>query len=123
MTVSGRKNADSRLLAALAAGKTVAESATEAGVSQSTVYRRLDDQEFRQELDKIKDNILSNTVAKLTDACSEAVETLRALLGCDSPSTRLGAARSILELSVSMRTAVDFADRISDLEKKNGKSK
>ena len=52
MANRGRKSADSVLIVALAAGRTVGEAAEEAGVSPRTVHRRLDDPEFRQQLSK-----------------------------------------------------------------------
>ena len=118
MTGHGRKNADSQLLVALSTGKTVSEAAAESGVSESTVYRRLGEADFQNELNRIKDAILASTVARLSDCCSQAVTTLRELLDCGSPNTRLGAARSILEMSVSLRTNVDFAERITRLEER-----
>ncbi len=47
MAARGRKNADVELVAALASGSTVREAAQSAGVAERTVYRRLEDAEFR----------------------------------------------------------------------------
>ena len=122
MAGGDRKNANSQLLAALATGSTVREASELTGVSQRTISRRLKDSKFKAALDQRKDQILTAAVAKLSNASTMAVDTLRELMTCDTNSVRLGAARSILELSVSMRTAMDFADRIAVLEgKQNAK--
>ena len=44
---NGRKSADEQLAAALAAGSRIVDAATTAGVSESTVYRRLKNDNFR----------------------------------------------------------------------------
>ena len=118
MASSGRKNANCKLLAALAGGSTWKEASALTGLSQRTISRRLKDPKFKAALDWRKDQILTATVAKLTNASTIAVDTLRELMTCDTNSVRLGAARSILELSVAMRTATEFAERIAALERR-----
>lgn len=122
MAGGDRKNANSQVLAALATGCTLREVSELTGVSERTISRRLKDPKFKAALDRRKDQILTATVAKLSNASTMAVDTLRELMACDTNSVRLGAARSILELSVSMRTATEFAERIAALEgKQHGK--
>ena len=47
---------------------------------------------------------------------SAAAKALRELLACESPAVRLGAARSILELGVKIREAVELEERVGVLE-------
>ena len=122
MAGGDRKNANSQLLAALATGCTLREASEQTGVSERTIARRLKDPKFTAALIRSKDQILTATVGKLVNATTRAVSTLQGLLDCEAHSVRLGAARSILELSVSMRTAVELTERITRLEEKqNGK--
>ena len=118
MASNGRQSANLQLLAALASGSTWQEASAATGLSQRTIARRLKEAQFKAALDRRKDQILTASVAKLVNATTKAVGTLDGLLGSESHSVRLGAARSILELSVSMRTTVEITGRITALEEK-----
>jgi hypothetical protein len=50
MAQKGKRNADQRLLLALACGATVEGAARQCGISESTVYRRLADEDFRRQI-------------------------------------------------------------------------
>jgi hypothetical protein len=98
---SGRKTADDALIAALAGGATVAEAATQAGISERTAWRRLQDDAFRQRLDAARQQTVQVAVDTLSKGSTRAARTLVALLSRrQCPSTRLAAARAILELPV-----------------------
>lgn len=118
MAASGRRNADDRLALLLAAGKTVADAAETAGVSQRTAFRRLDDAEFRAGVTTLRGEMIGRAVGRLADASTKAVETLTALLTSDSATVRLGAARSILELGTKLREATEIEERLTALEEK-----
>jgi hypothetical protein len=81
----GRKNADAALIAALAAGSTVRDAARGAGVGETTVYRRLQDEAFRKRVDKVRAEMIAQAVGRLADAATDAANTLRTLLGDDTP--------------------------------------
>jgi AcrR family transcriptional regulator len=112
----GRSNADAALLAALASGATVRDAAKSAGVAERTVYRRLDDPEFRRRVDSTRAEMVSQAVARLSAAATEAVDTLRDLLSSDMDFARLGAARAILEIGIRLREHGELAERIATLE-------
>jgi hypothetical protein len=54
----------------------------------------------------------------MADGMTEAADTLRDLLGSTSPTARLGAARSILELSVKLRESIELEERLQALEQR-----
>jgi hypothetical protein len=116
MAGSGRKAADDVLALALAAGATVADAARQAGVSERTVYRRLDDTAFRWRVTHTRASFVSQTVGLLADAMTDAARTLRDLLTADSDAVRLGAARAILDAGVRLRESEELAERIAVLE-------
>jgi hypothetical protein len=119
MKRTGRKGADERLLLALACGATVESAARQAGISESTVYRRLVDDEFKQRLLAMRAEMVQRTACTLTAAGTEAVKALLGLLQPATPhSTRLGAARAVLELGVKLREAAELEARIAALEAK-----
>jgi hypothetical protein len=111
-----RRNADLPLIAALAGGATIESAAARAGVSERTARRRLDEPEFRKQVDEARREMLTRAVGKLADAGTEAAETLRKLLQAESESVRLGACRAILELGTRLREAEELERRLVALE-------
>ena len=111
-----RRSADDVLVAALAAGSTKQEAARLAGVGERTVYRRLDDPQFRRRIEQARAELVGQTVGRLTDASTAAVATLRALLEAENESVRLGACRTILELGRNLRESEELERRLAVLE-------
>ncbi len=117
MAHTGRKNANEKLLMALAVGGTVEQAAQAAGVSRSTAHRRLRDPEFLRQLRQTKNDLARRTAGLLAGACGEAVKTLLTLLREPAPfAVRLGAARAIVELSLKTREAGELEERVNALE-------
>jgi hypothetical protein len=117
MAHRGRRNADERLLLALACGTTVEAAARQAGVGESTVYRRLQDAEFVRKLQALRADMVQRTAGMLTAAAGESVKTLLALHKETTPvAVRLGAARAILELGMKLREVTKFEQRLTAVE-------
>jgi hypothetical protein len=105
------------LLLALACGATVEAAAQKAGLSARSVYRRLKRPAFRRRLAERRAELVRRASAALSAAGLEAVKTLLALLGQPTPpATRLGAARSVLELGVKLRDLTEVEERLRRLE-------
>jgi hypothetical protein len=114
----GRENADPVLIANLAAGMTTQDAARAAGVGERTVTRRLSEEGFRRRVREARDALIAQAVGKLADAATEASQTLRGLLGTATPpAVRLGAARSILEMTMKLQEHHNHAERIAALER------
>lgn len=112
------KPVEEALVLSLACGSTVEAAAQKAGVSIRTVYRKLEDREFKLKLKEFRSELVKRTAALLSAASLEAVKTLLALMESNTaPSTRLGAARSVLELGLRMRDVVDIEERVAIMEK------
>ena len=107
MAASGRKNADSELIASLARGTTVKEAARTAGVAERTAYRRLKDADFRDRVQEARKAMFEQALGAVASAGVSAVQTLRDLLQASSESVRLSAARSILEMGVKLRESTE----------------
>ncbi len=111
-----RKNEDPLLLA-LACGATVESAARQCGLSDRSVYRRLQDPEFKKRLDRVRADMIQRSAGMLTAAAGEAVRTLLALQKEATPAAvRLGAARAILEVGMKVRQVVEFEQRLAELE-------
>jgi hypothetical protein len=117
MPQQGKRHADSQLLLALACGASVEVAARQAGISESTAYRRLSDPAFRRQLQAVRADLVQRTTGALTAASTEAVRALLELLKATAPPpVRLGAARSVLELGIKLRETADLEARIAALE-------
>jgi hypothetical protein len=112
-----RKKNEDPLLLALACGATVESAARQCGLSDRTVYRRLQDPGFKHRLDKARADMVQRSSGMLTAAAGEAVRTLLALQRDPMPAAvRLGAARAILEIGMKIRPVVEFEQRLTELE-------
>jgi transposase-like protein len=109
-----KQRLDQRLLLALACGATVEGAARQCGVSESTVYRRLADEDFRRQIQQLRSEMVQRTAATLTAAGSESVKTLQQPTA--PPAVRLNAARAVLEIGVKLREVADFEQRLAALE-------
>ena len=117
MAQNGRRSADETLLLALACGATVETAARQAGISERTAYRRLQDTEFQRKLQALRAEMVQRTSGALTAAGMEFVKTLVALAAPGiPPATRLGAARAGLELGMKVREVADLEQRLAARE-------
>jgi hypothetical protein len=115
-----RKNADATLLAALASGATVEAAAKQAGVSEGTVYRRLREPGFKAEIDQARADLIERAVSVLAGISSAAVVTLGQLLKSNRDSVRLGAARTVLEMTIKLRDHAELEQRLAAMEAAQG---
>ena len=116
MAGSGRRKADDALMLALARGDTVAGAAEAASVAERMVYRRLADADFCRRVTELRAAMVQRALGRLADASVEAVDTLRRLLTAGTDSTRLGAAKAILELGTRLRESVELEQRLAAIE-------
>jgi hypothetical protein len=117
MARSKNSRANEVLLAALACGMSQEKAAQQAGVSRSTVKRRLADPEFCRQMEAFRADLVQRTAAALTAAGLEFVKTLVGLTSAGTPpATRLGAARAGLELGVKFRELTSLEGRMAVLE-------
>jgi hypothetical protein len=120
MSVNGRHNADSALVAALAAGMTYADAARVAGVSERTARRRMEDEPFRSQVTAARGDLVQRAVGRASDSLVEAVETLQDLMrSASSESARLGAARALLDF-VGRRRRDPITEAINGLTTVSG---
>ena len=105
-----------RLALGLAQGMTRIDAAAYAEMGERTVYTKLKDPAFVALVADHRSRIVGQTVGKLASAGAAAADKLKALLSDPSANVQLQAARSLLELTVKLRTYNELADRIAALE-------
>ena len=117
MPAGQRKKNEDALLLALACGATVEAAAKQCDLTDRTIYRRLQDPDFRARLQELRADMVKRAAAMLTAAATKAVQTLLSLQKESvSANVRLGAARAVLEIGIKVRELVDLESRIAALE-------
>lgn len=105
-------------ISALLSGKTRAQTATEAGVAQSTIYLWLSDEGFRKELQTAKNLTFDYSTAMLTGLLEDSILTCRRILSGEKLSSLELRAASLIFSQVSRFRELDLEDRIKELEKR-----
>jgi len=113
-----RKEAEQKLLQALACGATVENAARKAGIGERTAYRRLTDPAFRQRLHQLRLEMVQRTAGMLTGAGMGSVKTLVDLQQdvAVEAGVRRRAARDVLELGVKLRESAAVEERLAVVE-------
>jgi hypothetical protein len=115
----GRRG-DAQLIAALTAGATIKAAAGMAGVSEATVYSRLQKSEFRRQIAEAKASVIAEVVARLGLLAKKALNRLDRML--DDPKAPAPAVVSAIRCSIEFlyrgAAAVNVEERLAELEAK-----
>lgn len=118
-----KTNNHEKALSALLNSASITDAATKSGLSERTLYRYLEDEDFRKEYRTARRNLVENSIGQIQAATGEAVETLRRNLSCENPSVEVRAAQIILDSAYKGVEIVDILERVeileNELEKKN----
>jgi len=105
------------LAVAVASGHSIRAAADVAKCAQQTAYNLSSSQNFRQRVAELRSEMTTLAVGKLSDAASQAVDTLRELLNpANDPSIRLNASKAILAALPSMTEFGELRSRIDAIE-------
>ena len=109
-TNGGRSRSDELIVAAVASGASFTEASAAAGVSRSTVARRMRDPEFRAEVIKARAEVVEAVKGRLLHAAPAAIRTLEEVgaSGSAPPAARVAAAKVVLEHAVGRRSPLDL---------------
>ncbi len=105
-------------ITALMTCSTVEGAAEQVDVDKSTLYRWLDRKDFQREYKQARRKALNQAIARLQEASTEAVDTLREVMNDPEvrPATRVQAAQKMLKLAIEAAEIEDLQDRLSELE-------
>jgi DNA-binding MurR/RpiR family transcriptional regulator len=106
-------------IAALLTARTIAEAAHAASISEPTLWRWLQREDFQAAYRQARREAVSQAVAYLQRVAGEAVDTLRAVMqDTQKPaSARVSAARAVLDLAMRGVELEDLEARIQTLER------
>ena len=109
-----------RIAINLLTSPTIKEAAEKSGVSVTTVYRLKKEPEFQAILKVVKNDIFHEAMNKAQGYCLESLETLRSIMADDAAtdSSRVSAARTLLELGVTMYEDENIIQRLKELEER-----
>jgi predicted phosphoribosyltransferase len=103
---------------ALLRSPSVASAARICGLSERTLWRYLDDEDFSRELRARQEDVLQATATALVGLSQEAIETIQVIMTDDKihPGTRLRAATNALKLMRDVVELDELAERVAALE-------
>ena len=109
-----------RALQAVLSHPTLKEAALAAGISETTLWRYMQDEEFSRRLREARRDALSHAVTRLQQAAGEAVTVLHDLMIKNDvpPAARRSAASTILDYAFRADEHENLKGRIEELEKR-----
>ena len=105
-------------IAALLRSPTIAGAAEQAGISETTLWRWLQQSDFEEAYRRARQAAVDQAISQLQQASGEAVETLRAVQTDPGapPSSRVTAAKAVLEMALKIRESEEMESRLAALE-------
>lgn len=116
MAGGGRKSADDALAAALAAGQTLRDAATAAGVSERTAARRAADPAFQRRVEALRAELVSAALGRLAALLSDATDALKRAVSCGKVATEVKAATAIFQQLLKVRDQTIPEERLAAIE-------
>jgi transposase len=104
------------VIVALLANPTIKDAAQAAGVSESTVWRLMQREDFQKRYREAQDKAFDGALGSLQGAATLAINALKDSLTCDVPAVKVQAAKVILDYTLKVREQFDYAARIKHLE-------
>jgi AcrR family transcriptional regulator len=116
----GRRSREDQALLALISEPTIAKAAEASGISQPTLFRYLQNKEFRAEYQRQKRTLLDAALSDLHAATGEAVACLVEIMTNPemNPAARVAAARAVLGYSIDTAKMEDIVRRLELLEER-----
>jgi hypothetical protein len=105
-----------RVAVLLAAGSTIRNTAAETSTGERTIHGWLDDPAYRRLVAGFRDQLLNETIGRLSQAATRAALVLEALLDSETEAVRLRAALGVIDTLIRTREHGELATRVSELE-------
>lgn len=104
---------DEKMIKALATCGSVTATAVRLGIAESTIYRRLQDNEFRAKLEAVKGDVLREFKASYLESAERARNAVESMMDNDkiNPAIRLQACQTIINTAVKF---VELSERAED---------
>lgn len=108
---------DELVLAALLSNSTVRAAAAACGVSETQIYSRLRNKEFREKYDRARRDLLDQSTAYIQGLVSEAIKKMYDVMNDENaaPQVQLNAAESIIRTCLKLTEQQDILQQIQEL--------
>lgn len=106
-----------KIMTYLLSCRTIKEASQKAGVRLATVFKWLKDPEFKAELDRLKEEVISDVVDRLKVHCMRATDVLVDLMESENETIRRGSANDILNHTHTFIEIRELAVRLDAIEK------
>ena len=100
----------------LVTSDSLAEGARRAHISRTTVYRWMDDDDFRTELKRLRDEAAELAQTEIKGLMLDAAMVIRDALDDENPSVRLRAAAATLNLSLKTIHGLNVEKRLNRID-------
>ena len=99
---------------------TLNEAAEKSEVSLSTIYRLRKDPTFQEIINQVKKSMFQETMQKAQGYCLESLEVLRTIMNdkAATDSSRVSAARTVIELGLNASEQEVIIQKILELERR-----
>lgn len=97
----------------------IKQAAQSVGISEVTLFRWLQEPEFQRAYREARYRVVEQAISRLQQVSGEAVDTLREIMRDTEkpPSTRVTAAKAVLEMSIKAVELEDLVTRVEELER------
>lgn len=109
-----------RFMLAMLENPTVTKAIQSAGISRTMAYKYLKDEDFKQELERRRNEAVSDAVNYLQSNLTRCAEVLIDIVNNQRvpPQVRINAVNSVFTNAKAMTESVDFLLRVVELEKR-----
>ena len=109
---------DELILAALLSNRTVRAAAAACDVSETQIYTRLRNKEFREKYDRARRDLLDQSTAYIQSLVSEAIKKMYDVMNDKNaaPQVQLNAAESIIRTCLKLTEQQDILQQIQELQ-------
>ncbi|MGI8468971.1 MAG: hypothetical protein ACR2N3_11035 [Pyrinomonadaceae bacterium] len=111
-----KPNNKEKALNALLNSASVTDASKQSGLSERTLYRFLEDAEFKTEYQKARRRIFEQNIFRLQSLHAGAVDALERNLNCENSSVEVRAAQIIIEGNRKDFETFDILERLETLE-------
>jgi hypothetical protein len=121
MTGHGQKlsRKKEQAIAALLSQPSIGGAAKKVGISEKTLFRWLQLDEFQRAYKNARKQVVQHAIAQIQSVMSEAVQTLLKVMSDDTTpaSSKVSAARALLDIGFKVVEIEDLENRIEKIEK------
>ncbi|MEK5176939.1 phBC6A51 family helix-turn-helix protein [Heyndrickxia sp. FSL W8-0496] len=98
---------------------TIRQAAEKSGVGETTLYRWMQEEEFDKAFKDARAKALNQTISQLQSTSNNAVRTLKNVMEDEKApaSSRVTAAKTVLEMAFKAYELQDLASKIEEMEK------